>query len=109
MNDQPSASIEAVPEPTQPGRRPAATESTPTASVPSTTDEPGLGESDGPSGVEAEGHTAVPDADAAPPEAVDDGFLDDLVLPSLVSAPEPLMPETDLGPDGRLRIVEHLS
>jgi protein phosphatase len=71
------------------------------------TDEPDLGESDAPSGVEAEAYTVVSDADAARPDAVDDGFLDDLVLPSLVSAPEPLMPETDLGPDGRLRIVGH--
>jgi protein phosphatase len=108
MNEQPPASIETVPEPTQPDARPAAPESTPAPPVPSMTDEPALGESDAPSSVEAEGYTAVLDPDGAPPDAVDDGFLDDLVLPALVNAPEPLMPETEIGPDARLRIVEHL-
>src|SRR5688500_8002584 len=36
------------------------------------------------------------------------GDLEELVLPSLVSAPEPLPPETHFGPEGRLRVVEHV-
>lgn len=36
------------------------------------------------------------------------GDLDELVLPSLVSAPEPLSPGTEIGPEGRLRVVEHV-
>jgi len=44
---------------------------------------------------------------ALPTKADADGFLDDLVLPSLVSAPEPLAPVAEIGPDGRVRVVEH--
>ena len=54
-------------------------------------------------------------ADAAPPPHlapaqpdVGDGDLEELVLPSLVQAPELLSPGTVLGPDERLRIVEQL-
>jgi serine/threonine protein phosphatase PrpC len=36
------------------------------------------------------------------------GDLDELVLPSAIRAPEPLSPGTEIGPDGRLRVVEHL-
>ena len=37
------------------------------------------------------------------------GDLEELVLASLVSAPEPLGPGTEIGPEGRLRVVEHLA
>ena len=46
--------------------------------------------------------------DATPAAADTGGDLEELVLPSLVSAPEPLAPGTALGPDGRLRVAEHL-
>src|SRR5688500_3037144 len=52
--------------------------------------------------------------DASVPElamvdaVLEGGDLDELVLPSLVSAPEPLSPGTEIGPDGRLRVVEHV-
>ena len=42
-------------------------------------------------------------ADAAP-----SGELEELILPSSIEAPKPLDPETALGPDGRLRIVEYV-
>ena len=55
---------------------------------------------------EAEGTAEQPD-DAT--EAADTGGdLEELVLPSLVSAPEPLAPGTEIGPEGRLRVVEHV-
>jgi len=53
--------------------------------------------------------TITEPAEAAAVAAPDPGGeLEELVLPSLVSAPEPLAPGTELGPEGRLRVVEHL-
>jgi serine/threonine protein phosphatase PrpC len=63
-----------------------------------------------------------PDAPASPPdmEAVGDpsgadseqsvlsGELEELILPSLIQAPEPLPAGTVLGPDGRVQIVEYV-
>src|SRR6188474_3230284 len=37
-----------------------------------------------------------------------DGALEELELPSLVSAPEPLAPGTEIGLEGRLRVGEHV-
>src|SRR3954470_20490177 len=50
----------------------------------------------------AEPATTPTDASSAASldDAADDGFLDDLVLPSLVSAPEPLVAGAEIGPDG---------
>src|SRR5215207_2538377 len=42
----------------------------------------------------------LPDIDAG-------GDLEELVLPSLVRALEPLPPGTEIGPQGRLRVTEH--
>ena len=39
---------------------------------------------------------------------VGDDVLEELTLPSLIQAPEALPPDTTLGPEGRLRVVEHL-
>jgi protein phosphatase len=55
-----------------------------------------------------EPETAMADAPASPEDAADDGFLEDLILPSLVSAPEPVAPGAEVDPDGRLRVVEHV-
>lgn len=57
----------------------------------------------------ADAMTAAPDAADSTMAPADAGAdLEELVLPSLVSAPEPLSPGTELGPDGRLRVGEPL-
>src|SRR5690349_16213241 len=50
---------------------------------------------------------ASTDDGAALPTA-SDGFLEDLELPSLVSAPEPLAPGAAIGMDGQVQVVEHV-
>src|SRR3954454_16184047 len=50
----------------------------------------------------------APSKEAPSEDAGDDGFLDDLALPSLVSAPEPLAAGTEIGPDGRLRVTDRV-
>jgi PPM family protein phosphatase len=50
----------------------------------------------------------VADAQVSPEDAADVGFLEDLILPSLVTAPELLAPGAEVGPEGRLRVVEHI-
>jgi hypothetical protein len=55
---------------------------------------------------------AAPSERRDPPAPVADAGagseLEELVLPSLVSAPEPLAPGTEIGPGRRLRVIEHL-
>lgn len=55
-----------------------------------------------------EASTDGPDTSAPVADAGTGDDLDELVLPSLVSAPEPLSPGAEIGPAGRLRVVEHL-
>jgi len=49
---------------------------------------------------------SAPNAARADDPPIDNG-LDELVLPSLVSAPEPLPPGATVGPEGRVRVVAH--
>src|SRR5688572_4803893 len=52
--------------------------------------------------------TPMTEDEATSADAAGDGFLDELVLPSLVSAPEPLTAGAEIGADGRLRVIEHV-
>src|SRR6476661_6358367 len=55
-----------------------------------------------------EPETTVVDAQISPQDAAEGGFLEDLILPSLIRAPELLPPGAEVGPDGQLRVVEHI-
>jgi PPM family protein phosphatase len=50
----------------------------------------------------------APDSDTPPPASPRGDFLEELTLPSLIQPPDMLQPDTVLGPEGRLRILEHL-
>jgi protein phosphatase len=52
--------------------------------------------------------TPMTEDEATSADAAGDGFLDELVLPSLVSAPEPLTAGAEIGADRRLRVIEHV-
>src|SRR5438067_2012646 len=110
MNDQPAPSVEAAPEQCQPPSLSSAPMVP--AECDSTDDEHAAADAHGDLDVKlASARQALePLASAAdsPADAADDGFLADLMLPSLVSAPKPLAPSAEIGPDGRARVVELL-
>jgi protein phosphatase len=97
MNEHPATSVEMAPAPHE-------SEDPPPAEAPV---EPVGGESLASSG----GGEPAPTSEGgeSAPTASDDGFLDDLELPSLVSAPEPLGPGAVIGPDGHAQVVEYLN
>ena len=52
--------------------------------------------------------TSGASAGNVPPAGGDEGFLEELTLPSLIAAPNALSSDATLGPEGRLRVGEHL-